>query len=206
MGGAGFFGGGRLVIGADAGGGIRLESIAHEAYLDCALPINCHQTISQPVIVAMMTEALHTPLLQDRYAIDPRLYIQDPLHRRIQQLLVEHAYTSVAEFVAYARANPGRMNYASVGNGSSSHLNMELLKADAGFDAVHIPFNGSPPAVTATVQGETQMLFAVMQPLQAQIIQPAAAQLCQNSAVRGRGLDLLGEIKFSGHGTILYDT
>ena len=73
------------------------------------------------------------------------------------------------ELIAYAKANPGKLNYASVGNGSSSHLAMELLKQMAGFDAVHVPFNGSPPAVTATVQGETQMLFAVMQPVQPQI-------------------------------------
>jgi tripartite-type tricarboxylate transporter receptor subunit TctC len=76
---------------------------------------------------------------------------------------------SVAELVAYAKANPGKLSYASVGNGSSSHLNMELFKSVAGFEAVHVPFNGSPPAVTATIQNETQMLFAVMQPLQAQI-------------------------------------
>lgn len=76
---------------------------------------------------------------------------------------------NVQELVAYAKANPGKLNYASVGNGSSSHLNMELLKSVAGFDALHVPFNGSPPAVTATVQGETQMIFAVMQPLQPQI-------------------------------------
>jgi tripartite-type tricarboxylate transporter receptor subunit TctC len=76
---------------------------------------------------------------------------------------------SVAELVAYAKANPGKLSYASVGNGSSSHLNMELFKQMAGIDVVHIPFNGSPPAVMATVQGETQMLFAVMPPLQGQI-------------------------------------
>ena len=76
---------------------------------------------------------------------------------------------NVAELVAYAKANPGKLSYASVGNGSSSHLNMELFKQMAGIDAVHIPFNGSPPGVMATVQGETQMMFAVMQPLQAQI-------------------------------------
>ena len=76
---------------------------------------------------------------------------------------------SVNELVAYAKANPGKLNYASVGNGSSSHLNMELFKSVAGFEAVHVPFNGSPPAVTATIQNETQMLFAVMQPLQAQV-------------------------------------
>jgi tripartite-type tricarboxylate transporter receptor subunit TctC len=76
---------------------------------------------------------------------------------------------SVKELVDYAKANPGKLNYASVGNGSSSHLTMELLKVTAGIDIVHVPFNGSPPAVTATIQGETQMIFAVMQPLQAQI-------------------------------------
>ncbi len=76
---------------------------------------------------------------------------------------------NVAELVAWAKANPGKLNYASVGNGSSSHLNAEVLKSVGGFDAIHVPFNGSPPAVLSTVQGETQMIFAVMQPLQAQI-------------------------------------
>jgi len=76
---------------------------------------------------------------------------------------------STKELIEYAKSNPGKLNYASVGNGSSSHLTMELLKATAGVDIVHVPFNGSPPAVTATIQGETQMMFAVMQPLQAQI-------------------------------------
>jgi tripartite-type tricarboxylate transporter receptor subunit TctC len=77
--------------------------------------------------------------------------------------------TSVTELIAYAKARPGKLNFASVGNGSSSHLTGELLKSSAGLDIVHVPFNGSPPAVTATIQGETQMMFAVMQPLQAQI-------------------------------------
>ena len=76
---------------------------------------------------------------------------------------------TLGDLVAYAKANPGKLAYASVGNGSSSHLNMELLKSVAGFDALHVPFNGSPPAVTATIQNETQMMFAVMQPLQSQI-------------------------------------
>jgi len=76
---------------------------------------------------------------------------------------------NLRELVEWAKAHPGKLNYASVGNGSSSHLNMEMLKSMAGFDALHVPFNGSPPAVTATIRNETQMMFAVMQPLQAQI-------------------------------------
>ena len=68
---------------------------------------------------------------------------------------------SVAELVAYAKANPGKLSYASVGNGSSSHLAMELFKTEAGIDAQHIPFNGSPPAALSTANGDTQLLFAV---------------------------------------------
>jgi len=98
---------------------------------------------------------------------------------------------SVQELVVYAKANPGKLNYASVGNGSSSHLNMELFKSVAGFDAVHVPFNGSPPAVKSTVQNETQMIFAVMQPLQAQI---EAGTLRALAVTTGKRFPLLPEL------------
>ena len=106
---------------------------------------------------------------------------------------------SVKELVAYAKANPGKLNYASVGNGSSSHLNMELFKSVAGFDAVHVPFNGSPPAVTATIQNETQMLFAVMQPLQAQIQAGKLRALAVTTAKRFPLLPDLPTIAESGY-------
>ena len=106
---------------------------------------------------------------------------------------------SIAELVAYAKANPGKLNYASVGNGSSSHLNMELFKSVAGFDAVHVPFNGSPPAVKATVQNETQMMFAVMQPLQAQIQGGALRALAVTTAKRFPLLPDLPSIAESGY-------
>ena len=106
---------------------------------------------------------------------------------------------SVKELVAYAKANPGKLNYASVGNGSSSHLNMELFKSVAGFDAVHVPFNGSPPAVMSTVQNETQMIFAVMQPLQAQIQAGALRALAVTTAKRFPLLPDLPTIAESGY-------
>ncbi|HEX6793206.1 MAG TPA: tripartite tricarboxylate transporter substrate binding protein [Casimicrobiaceae bacterium] len=106
---------------------------------------------------------------------------------------------SVQELVAYAKANPGKLNYASVGNGSSSHLNMELFKSVAGFDAVHVPFNGSPPAVTATIQNETQMLFAVMQPLQAMIGAGKLRALAVTTAKRFPLLPDLPTIAESGY-------
>jgi len=106
---------------------------------------------------------------------------------------------TVKELVAYAKANPGKLNYASVGPGSSSHLNGELLKSLAGIDIVHIPFNGSPPAVTATIQGETQMIFAVMQPLQAQIQAGKLRALGVTSAKRFPLLPDLPTIAESGY-------
>jgi tripartite-type tricarboxylate transporter receptor subunit TctC len=107
--------------------------------------------------------------------------------------------TSVRELVAYAKANPGKLNFASVGNGSSSHLTMELLKSIAGLDIVHVPFNGSPPAVTATIQGETQMMFAVMQPLQAQIQAGKLRALAVTTATRFALLPDLPTIAESGY-------
>jgi tripartite-type tricarboxylate transporter receptor subunit TctC len=106
---------------------------------------------------------------------------------------------TLAELVAYAKANPGKLSYASVGNGSSSHLNMELFKQMAGIDAVHIPFNGSPPAVMATVQGETQLMFAVMQPLQAQIQAGKLRAIAVTTAKRFALLPDLPSIAESGY-------
>ena len=68
---------------------------------------------------------------------------------------------SVAEFVAWAKAQGGKVNYSSLGNGSSAHLTMELFAAEAGFTATHVPFNGSPPAAFAVAQGEVDATFMV---------------------------------------------
>ncbi len=65
------------------------------------------------------------------------------------------------ELVTYLRKNPAKYNYASVGVGSSSHLAMELFKAQAGIFATHIPFNGSPPAAMSVASGDTQMIFTI---------------------------------------------
>jgi len=68
---------------------------------------------------------------------------------------------SVKEFVAYAKANPGKVNYASPGSGSQNRLEMEnLRKAAGGLDMVHVPYKGGAgPAVSALVAGETQVMF-----------------------------------------------
>jgi len=66
---------------------------------------------------------------------------------------------SVKELIAYARANPGRLNYASTGNGTSNHLSFELFKAMTRTFIVHIPYKGSAPAVTDLIAGQVQVMF-----------------------------------------------
>ncbi|WP_076999294.1 tripartite tricarboxylate transporter substrate binding protein [Variovorax sp. KK3] len=68
---------------------------------------------------------------------------------------------SVKEFVAWAKANPGKLSYASVAAGSASHLTMEMFKSAAQFDATHVPYRGAGPAITDLVAGNVQAAFLV---------------------------------------------
>jgi tripartite-type tricarboxylate transporter receptor subunit TctC len=78
-------------------------------------------------------------------------------------VLVAHpsfAPQNVKEFVAYAKANPGKVNYASPGSGSQNRLEMERLRKSAGLDMVHVPYKGGAgPAVAALAAGETHLMF-----------------------------------------------
>ncbi len=65
-------------------------------------------------------------------------------------------------FLLYAKRNPGRLSYASVGAGSASHLTMELLKSEADVFIVHIPYRGFPPAVTDMLAGNIDTMFAII--------------------------------------------
>lgn len=69
-------------------------------------------------------------------------------------------YKSVAELLAYAKANPGKASYGSAGIGISNHLAGELLQAVSGIPLVHIPYKGSGPATTALLSGEIAFMFA----------------------------------------------
>ena len=69
-------------------------------------------------------------------------------------------FKSVAELVAAAKARPDGMNYASAGNGSATHMNAERFRVSAGLKAQHIPFRGTPEAITETIAGRTDWFFA----------------------------------------------
>ena len=72
---------------------------------------------------------------------------------------VDRPYKTVAEFVSYARANPGKINFASVGVGSSLHLTGELFADKAGLDMVHVPYKGSAAAMTEIIGGHVDVMF-----------------------------------------------
>jgi tripartite-type tricarboxylate transporter receptor subunit TctC len=66
---------------------------------------------------------------------------------------------SVPELIAYAKANPGKLNFASSGNGTSIHLSGELFKAMTGVEMTHVPYKGSAPALTDLIGGQVQLMF-----------------------------------------------
>lgn len=91
---------------------------------------------------------------------------------------------TMREAIALMKSEPGKYNFASVGNGSSSHLTMEYIKAVTNTYAVHIPFNGSPPAVMATMSGETQFMASVPTVIAPQVKQGRLKYLAVTSAQR----------------------
>jgi len=80
-------------------------------------------------------------------------------------LLVVHPgvkANSLKEFIALVKSQPGKLNFASAGTGSTTQLAMEMLKIAAGIDIVHVPYNGNGPAGAATIGGQVQALFGSM--------------------------------------------
>src|SRR5450755_2917148 len=87
-------------------------------------------------------------------AVSPNILILNP----------EVPVTNMQQFIAYAKARPGQLSYASGGNGSSAHMSMELFKSMAGVDLVHIPYKGSSPALTDVVSGQVAAMFVNLPP------------------------------------------
>src|SRR5262249_46279664 len=69
---------------------------------------------------------------------------------------------TVPEFIAYAKANPGKINMASAGNGSVQHVSGELFKMMTGVDMLHVPYRGGAPALTDLIGGQVQIMFDAM--------------------------------------------
>lgn len=95
---------------------------------------------------------------------------------------------TVAEFIAYARENPGKINMASSGNGTSVHLSGELFKLMTGVNLVHVPYRGSAPALTDLMGGQVQVMFDNMPSSIEQIRGGKLRALAVTTAVRSEAL------------------
>lgn len=118
------------------------------------------------VMGAVATHAIN-PWLYTRMPYDPiRDFTPITLVAQVPNVLVMNTEAaerlkirSLADLVAHAKANPGRLNYGSGGNGSAGHLAGEMFKAQAGLFMVHIPYAGGPPAQLALVSGQVDLNF-----------------------------------------------
>jgi len=107
---------------------------------------------------------------------------------KIPNLLAVHPslpITTVAELIAYGKANPGKLSFASTGSGSSSHLAGELLKSQAGIDMVHVPYKGSAPAMIDLTAGRVHLTIDSM---------AAVYPHVQRGALRAVGLSTLNRV------------
>ena len=95
---------------------------------------------------------------------------------------------TVAEFIAYAKANPGKINWATSGNGTSVHLSGELFKLMTGVQLTHIPYKGSAPALTDLIAGTVQVIFDNMPPSLPHIRAGKLRALAVTTAARSEAL------------------
>jgi tripartite-type tricarboxylate transporter receptor subunit TctC len=151
-----------------AGGNVGAEIVAHAAPDGYTLLYGTNGTHA-------INRALYAKL-----GFDP---VKDfvPVSRmtQIAAMLIVHPslpVQTVAELIAYAKANPGKVNFASAGNGTTSHLAGVLLAQSAGIDIVHVPYRGGAAAATDLMGGQVQMMIDVM---------PNAYPLAKGGRVRG---------------------
>ncbi len=152
-------------------------------------------------VAAMMAAPAdgHTFIVQDGsiYTINPQIHAnltykaQDlmpvALVARAPLFLAVHPSApvgSMKEFIDYARANPGKLNYGSSGVGSTHHLSMEAIKAALKLDMTHIPFKGTGESVPALIGGHVQVLFSAYPSLKGVAEQNRVRLLATNGAQR----------------------
>lgn len=108
-------------------------------------------------------------------------------------------YKTLADLVADAKKNPGKINYGSAGNGSAGHLAMEYFSSEAGIDLVHVPYKGSGPMLTDLIGGQIQATFNGLPSLMGQIKGGTLRPLAVGSADRSKVLPNVPTLSESGY-------
>ncbi len=114
------------------------------------------------LLVSAASGLIMSPMVYKSAGYDENSFAPIALIAETPQVLVAHPATpfnSVAALVAYAKANPGKLNYSTGGAGTLPHLTAELFKQLSGTDIVHVPYKGGGPALTDVVAGQVQMTF-----------------------------------------------
>ncbi len=118
----------------------------------------------------------------------PVAYVAD-----IPLVLVVHPslpVKSIPDLIKYAKANPGKLSYASSGTGTTLHLSGEMLKSMTGIEMTHVPYKGGPPALNDVVAGHVQLVFAdpssAIQQIRAGTVRPLGRDLAGSPAERAR--------------------
>ena len=146
------------------------------------------------------------------HAINPSLYAKMPydhlkdfapviLVAGVPNVLVVNPslpVNSVRELIAYAKANPGKLNFASSGSGTSLHLSGELFKVMAGVEMAHVPYKGSAPALQDLIGGQVQLMFDNLPPSLPQIKAGKLRALGVTTATRAPALPDVPTIAESG--------
>jgi len=104
----------------------------------------------------------------------------------------------VQELITYAKANPGKLNFASSGNGTSIHLSGELFKLMTGVQMTHVPYKGSAPALQDLIAGQVQLMFDNLPPSLPQIKGGKLRALAVTSATRAPALPDVPTVAESG--------
>ena len=134
-----------------AGGTLGATQVAKSAPDGYTLLVHSAGHVANPAIYSNLTY----DTVKDFAGITPLASLPNVLIVSPQK-----GYKSPKDLVAAAKAKPGEMNYASAGNGSATHMNAEIFRKSAGFDAQHIPFKGTPEAITETATGRVDFFFA----------------------------------------------
>src|SRR5436309_2775982 len=135
--------------------------------------------------------AANVTLYQGKLPFDPRKDLTPISLAGIAPLILtanpQFPPKDVRELIAYAKANPGKVNFGSSGIGAAAHLTTELLKQTAGIDMVHVPYKGTAPALTALMANDIQVLVDVPSTLMPHVRGGKIRSLAMVSAKRIRG-------------------
>src|SRR6476661_223938 len=128
-----------------------------------------------------------SPSFVPNLPFDPSAFVPVTIMAKLPYILVVHPKVPVATFaafIAYAKANPGKLNYGTPGLGSSSHLTGEMLKLASGIEMTHVPYAGLAPALTDLLAGHTDVMTAYLDSVLAQVQERKLKGLAVTSEMR----------------------